>query len=92
MLIVNRIHLGQVVLARSLAASFTTRQSVPARLPRRPIGRGPSAGGGRLLRLVQRFRIRSLVDHRDSQIHAKTKYRRHPSRLVETYHESSRSV
>jgi hypothetical protein len=28
MLIINRIHLGQVVLARSLATSFTAQQSV----------------------------------------------------------------
>ena len=72
---ISKTHVDQVALARSLASGFTVRQNFLARLPGRPIRRGPPAGGGRFVRFLRRFRIRSLIDRDNLTIHFKTKYR-----------------
>ena len=74
-MLINKIHLGQVVLARSFASTFTAQQNVPARLPRRPIRQRPPAGGGQLVRFLERLRIRSLLDRGNLAIHVNTKVR-----------------
>ena len=74
-MLINKIHVGQVALARSFASTFTAEQTVLARLPGRPIRRGPPAGGGQLVRFLRRFRIRSLIDHGNLAIHVNTKVR-----------------
>jgi hypothetical protein len=74
-MLINKIYVDQVALARSFAATFTAQQDVPARLPGRPIRRVPPAGGGRLVRFLRRLRIRSIIDRGNLTIHFKTKYR-----------------
>jgi hypothetical protein len=87
-MLISKIYVDQVALARSFAATFTAQQDVLARLPARPIRRVPPAGGGRLVRFLRRLRIRSLIDRGDLTIHFKTKYRtraRHPPRHAGRY-------
>jgi hypothetical protein len=74
-MLISKIHVDQVALARSLAATFTAQQNVRARVPGRPIRRGPPGGGGRLVRFLRRLRIRSIIDRGNITIHFKTKYR-----------------
>ena len=74
-MLINRIYVDQVALARSFAATFTAQQNVPARLPGRPIRRGPPTGGGRLVRFLRRLRLQSIIDRGNLTIHFKTKYR-----------------
>jgi hypothetical protein len=74
-MLINKIYVDQIALARSLAATFTARQNVLARLPERPIRRVLPAAGGRLVRFLRRLRIPSLIDRGNLTIHFKTKYR-----------------
>jgi hypothetical protein len=74
-MLINEIHVDQVALARSFASTFRAQQNVLARLPGRPIRRGPPAGGGRLVRFLRRLRIRSLIDRGNLAIHVNTKVR-----------------
>jgi hypothetical protein len=74
-MLISKIHVNQVALARSFAATFTAQQNVLARLPGRPTRQGPPAGGGQLVRFLRRLRIRSLIDRGYLTIHFKTKYR-----------------
>lgn len=69
---INRIYVDQVALARSLAASVTTRRDVLARLPQRPI---PRKRPNRLLRLIGRLRGRPSSNRGSSTTQLKTKYR-----------------
>jgi hypothetical protein len=80
-MLINKIHLGQVALAQSFASTFTAQQNLPARLPRRPIRRGPPAGGGQLVRFLARLRFRSLIDRGNLVIHVNTKVRYHARHL-----------
>jgi hypothetical protein len=74
-MLISKIHVDQVALARSFAATFTAQQDVVARLPGRPIRRGPPAGGGRLMRFLRRLRIRSLIDRGHLAIQGNTEVR-----------------
>jgi hypothetical protein len=74
-MLINRIHIDQVALARSLASRFPARENVLARLPGRPIHRGPPSNGGRLVHLLRGLRIGLLIDRGKFTIHVKTKYR-----------------
>jgi hypothetical protein len=78
---INRIHLDRVALARSFAASVTAQQNILARLPGRPLRRGPPRGGGRFARFLRRLRIRVLTDRGHLAIYASITVRSHERRV-----------
>ena len=80
-MLINRIHVNRVALARSFAASVTAQQNILARLPGRPLRRGPPGGGGRFARFLRRLRIRALTDRGHLAIYASITVRPHERHL-----------